>query len=46
MLCEVVRSDEGEDMRLEAFDVGVVKTLTVASLMVRFMRSAWLLVHG
>lgn len=25
VLCEVVGSDEGEDMRLEAFEVGVVR---------------------
>jgi hypothetical protein len=27
MLCEVVGSDEGEDMRLEAVEVGVVEDL-------------------
>ena len=54
MLGEVVRCDEGQYVRLEAFEVFVVEDFdsgvfngsTVASLMVRFIRSAWPLVQG
>jgi hypothetical protein len=46
MFGDVVGGDEGHDMSLEAFQIVVVQTLIVASLIVRFIRSAWPLVHG
>jgi hypothetical protein len=46
VLGEVVSGDEGQNMGLQAVRIVVVKALTVASLIVRFIRSAWPLVQG
>jgi len=37
---------EGQDMSFQAFAIGVVEDPHRASLMVRFMRSAWPFVQG
>ena len=47
VLGKVKGTDEGEHMRFQALQVRVMKgALMVASLMVRFMRSACPFVHG
>lgn len=46
VLGKVVGCDESQDVSFEATDIGIAECLNDGSLMVRFIRSAWLLVHG